>query len=73
MADLILQRGKVKVLQTDDKDKARGLLVELLDDGGYKVAYWYKKPKVMPVEILVDGESVKKDGEIVELKFHPKD
>ena len=50
------------------------MLVTLLDDGGYKMAYWYDKPnKPYPVEIIVDGKSIKKDGKIVEMKFHPKD
>tara|TARA_B100001123_G_C15329238_1_gene1030666 strand:- start:1167 stop:2393 length:1227 start_codon:yes stop_codon:yes gene_type:complete len=74
MADLVLPRGKWKVLQADDKDYKRGLLVKLLEDGGYKMAYWYNKPnKPMPVEIIVDGESITKDGKVVEMKFHPKD
>ena len=28
--------------------------------------------KAAPVEILVDGKSIKKDGKVVEMKFHPK-
>ena len=44
MADLVLPRGKVKVLKAEDNDYDRGLLVKLLDDGGYKMAYWYNKP-----------------------------
>ena len=74
MADLVLPRGELKVLKAEDKDYERGLLVKLLDNGGYKMAYWYDKPnKPYPVEIIVDGESIKKDGKIVEMKFHPKD
>ena len=73
MADLKLERGKTKVLQAEDNNYDRGMLVKLLDDGGYKAAYWYEDPtKVAPVEILVDGESIKKDAKVVELKFHPK-
>ena len=35
--------------------------------------YWYETPdKAAPVEILVDGKSIKKDGKVVEMKFHPK-
>tara|TARA_R100001463_G_scaffold85950_3_gene140912 strand:- start:5636 stop:6463 length:828 start_codon:yes stop_codon:yes gene_type:complete len=38
------------------------------------MAYWYDKPnKPYPVEIIVDGKSIAKDGKIVEMKFHPKD
>ena len=74
MADLVLPRGKVKVLQAEDKDYKRGLLVRLLKDGGYDMAYWYDKPdKPYPVEVLVDGKSIKKDAKVVEMKFHPKD
>ena len=74
MADLVLPRGKTKVLKAEDKDYERGMLVKLLKDGGYKMAYWYDKPnKPYPVEIIVDGKSIKKDGKIVEMKFHPKD
>ena len=74
MADLVLPRGETKVLKAEDKDYERGMLVKLLDNGGYKMAYWYDKPnKPYPVEIIVDGKSIKKDGKVVEMKFHPKD
>ena len=73
-AELILPRGKKVVLQAEDQDYKRGLIVELLDNGGYEMAYWYDKPnKPYPVEILVDGQSIKEDGKIVEMKFHPQD
>jgi len=73
-AALILPRGKKMVLQAEEKDYKRGLIVELLDNGGYEMAYWYDKPdKPYPVEILVDGQSIKPDGKVVEMKFHPQD
>ncbi len=73
-AALILPRGKKVILQAEDTDYKRGLIVELLDNGGYEMAYWYDKPnKPYPVEILVDGQSIKEDGKIVEMKFHPQD
>ena len=51
-AELILPRGKKVVLQAEDQDYKRGLIVELLDNGGYEMAYWYDKPnKPYPVEI----------------------
>ena len=40
MADLKLERGKTKILQAEGDKYKRGLLVKLLEDGGYKVAYW---------------------------------
>ena len=62
MADLTLPRGERKVLQAEDKDYKRGLLVKLLKNGGYSMAYWFNKPdKPYPVEVLVDGKSIKKD------------
>ena len=74
MADLVLPRGERKVLQAEDKDYKRGLLVKLLKNGGYSMAYWFNKPdKPYPVEVLVDGKSIKKDAKVVEMKFHPKD
>ena len=74
MADLTLPRGERKVLQAEDKDYKRGLLVKLLKNGGYSMAYWFNKPdKPYPVEVLVDGKSIKKDAKVVEMKFHPKD
>ena len=73
-AELILPRGKKAVLQAEDTDYKRGLIVELLNNGGYEMAYWYDKPdKPYPVEILVDGQSIKPDGKVVEMKFHPQD
>ena len=75
MADeyVLLPRGKTKVLQAEDKNYKRGLLVRLKKDGGYRVAYWYEEPdKPNVVEVLVDGESIKKDARVVEFKFHPQ-
>ena len=73
-AELILPRGKKVILQAEDTDYKRGLIVELLDNGGYEMAYWYDKPdKPYPVEISVDGQSIKPDGKVVEMKFHPQD
>ena len=42
MADLMLPRGKEKILKAEDKDYDRGLLVKLLDNGGYSMKYWYE-------------------------------
>jgi|TARA_R110000824_G_C15144430_1_gene670345 hypothetical protein len=75
MADeyVLLPRGKTKVLQAEDKNYKRGLLVRLKKDGGYRVAYWYEEPdKPNVVEVLVDGERIKKDARVVEFKFHPQ-
>ena len=71
-SDLELPRGETRVLQAEDKDYNRGLLVKLLKDGGYDVVYWYDKLKAYPIEVLVDGKSVKKDAKKVTFKFHPE-
>tara|TARA_B100001287_G_C22570034_1_gene475771 strand:+ start:647 stop:916 length:270 start_codon:yes stop_codon:yes gene_type:complete len=70
--DLVLPRGEQKVLKAEDKDYDRGLLVKLLKNGGYEMAYWAGKHKPYPVEVLVDGKSIKKDAKKVTMKFHPE-
>ena len=70
--DLTLPRGEQQVLQAEDKDYKRGLLVKLLEDGGYDVAYWYDNPVAYAIEVLIDGNSVKKDAKKVTFKFHPE-
>tara|TARA_R100000664_G_C2747177_1_gene134755 strand:+ start:46 stop:288 length:243 start_codon:yes stop_codon:yes gene_type:complete len=72
-ADLTLPKGEVKVLQAEDKDVDRGLLVKFMEDKSYEVAYWLKEEEPYPIEILVDGKSVKKDAKKVTFKFHPKE
>jgi hypothetical protein len=69
---LYLPRGDMKVLKAEDKDYDRGLLVKLLEDGGYDMAYWYEKHVPFEVEVLIDGKSVSKDAKIVTMKFHPE-
>ena len=72
-AELILPRGKKVYLQAEEKDYQRGLIVELTNEGGYKLNYWYgEDAKIYPAEILVDGVMIKKDGKEVHIKFHPK-
>tara|TARA_B100001113_G_scaffold298529_2_gene256677 strand:- start:3090 stop:3347 length:258 start_codon:yes stop_codon:yes gene_type:complete len=72
-SDLTLPRGKEMVLQAEDKDYQRGLLVKLLKNGGYEIAYWYDKHEPYPIEVLVDGKSIKKDAKKITMKFHPKE
>ena len=59
-AALVLPRGKEMILQAEEEDYKRGLLVTLEESGGYKIKYWYGDDvKVYPAEVVVDGESVK--------------
>ena len=72
-ASLILPRGKEIILQAEEKDYKRGLLVELTEEGGYKIKYWYGDDvKVYPAEVEVDGVSIKDDANEVYIKFHPE-
>ena len=71
--DFVLTRGKKTILQAEDEDYNRGLIVELTKEGGYKMNYWYgDDAKVYPVEVLVDGEEIKPDAKEVYMKFHPE-
>tara|TARA_R100001082_G_scaffold106664_2_gene79736 strand:+ start:628 stop:1377 length:750 start_codon:yes stop_codon:yes gene_type:complete len=70
--DLKLPVGEVKILQADDDQYDRGLLVKYTEDKSYEVQYWYEDTTVYPVEILIDGESVKKDAKKVTFKYHPE-
>lgn len=68
-----LPRGKKVVLQAEESDYKRGLIVTLKEDGGYDVEYWYEKPSnVMPAEVKVDGKSVSKNAKKVFVGFHPE-
>jgi len=72
-AELILPRGKKVILQAEEKDYKRGLIIELTTEGGYKINYWYGDDvKTYPAEVLVDGESIKPDANEVYIKFHPE-
>tara|TARA_Y100000004_G_scaffold70382_1_gene79092 strand:- start:6052 stop:6321 length:270 start_codon:yes stop_codon:yes gene_type:complete len=71
-ADLMLVRGEKYILKQDRKDYDRGLIVHMNENGSYDVQYWYNEAKAYPVEVLVDGVSVKKDAKTVRLNFHPK-
>jgi hypothetical protein len=72
-AALILPRGKEVILQAEEKDYKRGLLIELTNEGGYRVKYWYGDDvKVYPIEVEVDGVSIKPDAKEIKLLFHPE-
>jgi len=72
-AAMILPRGEKIILQAEENDYKRGLIIELTSSGGYKINYWYGEDiKIFPAEIEVDGESIKEDGKEVYIKFHPE-
>ena len=68
-----LPRGQKVVLQAEDEDYDRGLVVELLEDGGYNVEYWFDEPtNIEPAEIAVDGETITDSGNLVYIGYHPE-
>ena len=70
--DLMLKPGVKHILKKEDKDYERGLIIEVNEDGSYNVAYWFDKPEPYPIEVIVDGKSVAKDGKQIKLNFHPE-
>ena len=68
-----LPRGQKVVLQAEDQNYDRGLVVELKEDGGYDVQYWYESPdNIEPAEVVVDGETITDSGELVYIGYHPE-
>ena len=71
--DLKLPTGKKMVLQADDDEHTRGLVITSNEDGSYDSYYWYDNPdKPMAIEIKIDGESVSKDAKNVRWEYHPE-
>lgn len=68
-----LPRGQKVILQAEDQNYDRGLVVELLEDGGYNVEYWFDEPtNIEPAEIEVDGETITNSGNLVYIGYHPE-
>jgi len=71
--DLKLPTGKKMILQADDEEHTRGLVITSNEDGSYDSYYWYENPnEPMPIEIKIDGESVSKDAKNVRWEYHPE-
>ena len=70
--DLTLKTDVNNVLKQQNKEYDRGLLAKVNKDGSYDVAYWYDKYKAYPVEVEIDGKSIKKDAKIIHIKYHPE-
>ena len=71
--DLKLPTGQKMVLQADDNEHTRGLVIKSNEDGSYDSYYWYNDPKeAMPIEVKIDGESVSKDAKNVRWEYHPE-
>ena len=72
MGDIILPTGKQVVLQAEETEYNRGLLVTSNEDKSYDVAYWADTFKPYPIGIEIDGREVAKDAKIVKFLFHPE-
>ena len=70
--DLTLKTDVNNVLKQQNKEYDRGLLAKVNKDGSYDVAYWYDKYKAYPVEVEIDGKSIKKDAKNIHIKYHPE-
>jgi len=71
--DLKLPTGKKMILQADDEEHTRGLVITSNKDGSYDSYYWYENPnEPMPIEVKIDGESVSKDAKNVRWEYHPE-
>ena len=70
--DLILEPGKTYILKQKAKDYKRGLLVTLTEDRDYEVAYWINDAKPYPIEMIIDGKSIKQDAKKVKMTRHPE-
>jgi hypothetical protein len=68
-----LPRNQKVILQAEDEDYDRGLVVELKEEGGYDIQYWYDSPEnIEPAEIQVDGETITDSGNLVYIGYHPE-
>jgi hypothetical protein len=68
-----LPRGEKVILQAEDEDYDRGLIVELMPEGGYNVQYWFNTPdNIEPQEVRIDGETITDSGSLVYLGYHPE-
>ena len=72
MGDIILPIDKQMVLQAEETEYNRGLLVTNNKDKSYDIAYWADKFEPYPIEVEIDGKSVAKEAKVIKLLFHPE-
>ena len=71
--DLKLPTDQKVILQADDNEHTRGLVVQSNKDGSYDTYYWYENPEEpMAIEVKIDGETVSKDAKNVRWEYHPE-
>ena len=72
LGDVILPIDKQMVLQAEEDNYNRGLLVTNNKDKSYTIAYWADEFKPYPIEVEIDGKLVSKDAKVIKLLFHPE-
>ena len=72
MGDVILPIDKQMILQAEEDEYNRGLLVTNNKDKSYDIAYWANEFKPYPIEVEIDGKSVAKEAKVIKLLFHPE-
>ena len=66
-----ISRGQTLTIVAGEDTPQHGLLVQLMDTGGYDVKYWYNTvDNVVPQEVKVDGEPVSAAATSVYLGYH---
>jgi len=70
--DMVLPMDQQVILQAEDEDYDRGLLVTNNKDKSYDIAYWAGEFKPYPIEVIIDGVSVSTDAKNIKLMYHPE-
>jgi hypothetical protein len=66
-----LPRGHTIVIMAEGDTPPHGLLVQLLETGGYDVKYWYNNTRnVVPSQVNIDGAQVADEAMSVHLGYH---
>ena len=70
---VLLPRGEKLIIKADDDKHNRGIVMELQEEGGYLMQYWYGSPEnIYAVGVEVDDVKVADAGYKVEMLFHPE-
>ena len=66
-----LPRGHTIVVMAEGDTPPHGLLVQLMETGGYDVKYWYNNTRnIVPSQVNIDGAQVADEAMSVHLGYH---
>ena len=66
-----LPRGHTIIIMAEGDTPPHGLLVQLMETGGYDVKYWYNNTRnVVPSQVNIDGAQVADEAMSVHLGYH---